>query len=322
MNYIIIFISLFILSILYLKIAEKFNIIDKPNHRSSHTVTTIRGGGILFFLSILIYFFVSGFEYPYLILGVSIISIISFIDDILSLSSSLRLPFQFLAISLSLYELGYEISDGFYVIPLVIIGIGFINVYNFMDGINGITGFYSIASIIGLLLINQNESLLDNNLLIYVLISVLIFGFYNFRTKARMFAGDVGSVSIALFLFFVEFFLFKELRSPLILLLVGVYGVDGILTLIYRKSIGEKLTEAHRDHIYQKMVHYLKIPQLKVSLGYALLQLILNFVVYFCYQLEIKYQILLFLVIIIFLMWLYYYYYSIVENVKKEIEKK
>ncbi|MFY7670058.1 UDP-GlcNAc--UDP-phosphate GlcNAc-1-phosphate transferase [Tenacibaculum sp. MEBiC06402] len=301
MNYLIIFLVLSALSFIYLKLADKFNIIDKPNHRSSHTVPTIRGGGILFYFGILIYFLLFGFKYPYFVIGVTLISIISFIDDIISLKILVRLPFQFLAIALSLYQVEIILDSGIsfesflVAFPLLFVGVAFINGYNFMDGINGITGFYSIVSLISLFAINHYENLIDSELLASVFISILVFGFYNFRKKARMFAGDIGSISMAVLIFFVAALLIYKTKAPVILLLVAVYSVDTILTMIHRKRIGEKLTEPHRKHIYQEMVHTLKMSHLSVSAIYGVLQLVINTVAFFTYKLGFVYQVIILL---------------------------
>ncbi|TYP97353.1 UDP-N-acetylmuramyl pentapeptide phosphotransferase/UDP-N-acetylglucosamine-1-phosphate transferase [Tenacibaculum adriaticum] len=314
--YLKIFILTLTISLIYLKIADKFNIIDKPNHRSSHTTPTIRGGGILFFLAILIYFILSGFQYPYFVIGVSLIAIVSFVDDIVTLSSNVRLPFQFIAIGLCLLQIGFTLNNFLILIPLLIAGVGFINIYNFMDGINGITGMYSIVVLLGMLFINLKENIVSIDLIIYSLISLVVFGFYNFRKKARMFAGDIGSISIAVLLFFIGSYLIKELKSPLILLFILVYGADAILTLGYRKSIGERITEPHRKHIYQKLVHTLKLPHLKVSLFYAITQAIINVIVYFGYQLSLRNQlIILFSCIVVFVL-IYVYLFRVIEKRK------
>lgn len=315
-NYLLVFISLIVLSIIYIKLADKFNIIDKPNHRSSHTSPTIRGGGIIFLLAILIYFITSGFNYPYFVIGVSLIAIISFIDDIITLSSNFRLPFQFLAIMLCLFQLGFGLNDFLILIPLLIIGVGFINIYNFMDGINGITGFYSIVVLLGLFFINLKEDLIDNRLIIYTLLSLIIFGFYNFRKKARMFAGDIGSISVAVLLFFLGTYFIKEIKSPILILLVLTYGADAILTIGYRKSIGEKISEPHRKHIYQKLVHIAKFSHLQVASLYAVLQAVICAVVYFGYELSITYQLIIILVSIIIFILLYVYLFKKLEKKK------
>ena len=303
MNYLVVFLT--VLSFFYLKIADKFNIVDKPNHRSSHTIPTIRGGGILFYLGCLIFFISSGFQYPYFFIGVSLVALISFIDDILTLSSSVRLPFQFLAVGLSFYEIGMIPETGLWILPFFILGVGLINEYNFMDGINGITGFYSLVTLGGLFIINEEIQVVNKDLLLYVLMSVIVFGFYNFRKKARMFAGDIGSISMAVLICFVGASIIYKTHSPIILLLISVYSVDAILTVIYRKSIGEKLTEPHRKHIYQKLVHTAKMPHLNVSIIYALLQMVINVIVLYTYKLDLTIQFTTLVVVILFLIFLY-----------------
>lgn len=305
MNYLVVFLILTVLSFFYLKMADKFNIIDKPNHRSSHTIPTIRGGGILFYLGCLIFFIWSEFQYPYFFIGVSLVALISFMDDILTLSSSVRLPFQFLAVGLSFYEIGMIPEMGLWILPFFILGVGLINEYNFMDGINGITGFYSIVTLGGLFIINEEIQVVNKDLLLYVLMSVIVFGFYNFRKKARMFAGDIGSISMAVLICFVGASIIYKTHSPIILLLISVYSVDAILTVIYRKSIGEKLTEPHRKHIYQKMVHTAKMPHLTVSIIYALLQMVINVIVLYTYKLDLTIQFATLVVVILFLIFLY-----------------
>ncbi|WP_299125629.1 glycosyltransferase family 4 protein [uncultured Tenacibaculum sp.] len=308
----------FIIATIYIKIAENFNIVDKPNHRSSHSTPTIRGGGILFYISILTFFFISQFQYPYFILGISLIAFVSFIDDIITLSSNVRLPFQFLAIGLCLFQVGLPINNLFVVIPLLIIGVGFINIYNFMDGINGITGLYTIVNLVFIYLINANERIINESLIVYVLISVIVFGFYNFRKKARMFSGDIGSISLAVLLFFIGVSFIRELEAPILILMMVVYGTDALITLAYRKFIGEKITEAHRKHIYQKMVHVLKIPHLSVAFIYTFFQLVINFVVYLYYKKPIDVQLYITILVISISVLLYYLAFKYIE--KREIE--
>lgn len=304
-NTILVFFLLVFLSFAYLKIANRFNIIDKPNNRSSHKTPTIRGGGILFYLGILIYFVVSGFQYPYFFTGVTLIAIISFIDDIITLSSSFRLPFQFLTIGLCILQLGLDI-DFWLLIPLLIVGVGFINIYNFMDGINGITGFYSIITLLTLLFINVNENVVGNNLLIYTLMSLVVFGFYNFRVKARMFAGDIGSISIAVMLFFVIVLFIVALEAPVFILLVVVYGADTLMTMLYRKLfLKEKVTEAHRHHVYQKLVDIKKMPHIKVSLVYTIIQIVVNFLILKTYNKALMIQWVMLISIISFFILFY-----------------
>lgn len=316
----IITVVLVLLSVIYLKVADKFNIIDKPNHRSSHTVPTIRGGGALFLFGLWIFFFISNFSYPYLVLGTSLIAIVSFVDDIKTLSSKVRFPFQFLAIVLCMYQLEVFDMSVWITAVVLIVGLGFVNFYNFMDGINGITGLYSLVVISGLYMVNKDVQVVDQDLLIILIISLCVFGYYNFRKKARCFAGDVGSISIAVIIFFISTALFFKLNAPVIILFGVVYGGDAILTLLYRKSIGEKLTEPHRLHIYQKLVDIQKIPHLYVSSLFALIQLIVNCIVLYTYKSSFETQLVLFIAVVLFIVSLYGIVFKLMKNKQSELE--
>ena len=307
-KYILVTGLLIVASYVYLKLAIKFKIIDKPNERSSHTKITVRGGGIVFPIALLLFFLINDYQYPYFFTGVMAISFVSFLDDIYTLSSKIRFPFQFLAVFLILLEVGLPFSPIYIVTFAVFFGVGIINMFNFMDGINGITGLYSLATLSGFFLINVNEQIIDSDLLIYSIISILIFGFYNFRKKALFFAGDIGSISLGMFIFFVGFYLTYALNSPLILLLVIVYGADAGNTLLYRKFFTkENVLDPHRHHIYQKLVDIRKMSHLKVSVIYAGIQLFINMLIYKTYQLELQIQFLV-AAILVFLFTMFYIY--------------
>lgn len=300
----LIFILLGILSFIYLKLAIKYKIIDKPNERSSHTKITVRGGGIIFTLAIALFFIFNNFQYPYFFAGTLIIAIISFLDDIYTLSSKIRFPFQILAVFLVLYQLDIPVE----VLTLIYIflGIAIINLFNFMDGINGITGLYSISVLSVFYFINLNEEILNPDLIIYSLISLVVFGFYNFRKKALFFAGDIGSVTIGILVFFIGLYFAVALESPLIILSIIVYGADGGNTLLYRKFFtNESIIDPHRHHIYQKLVDIKKMSHLKVSIIYTIIQLLMNVVLYKTYTLELKTQFLLLISIISFFILMY-----------------
>ncbi|SDX93204.1 UDP-N-acetylmuramyl pentapeptide phosphotransferase/UDP-N-acetylglucosamine-1-phosphate transferase [Lutibacter oricola] len=289
-NALVVFIIV-ISSIIYLKLAQKYNIVDNPNFRSSHTIPTIRGGGILFFIAVLCYFVVSNFKAPYFVLGLSAIALISFLDDILTLSAKLRLPFQFLAVGLVLFQLHVFNMPWYVLTSAAIVGVAFVNVFNFMDGINGITGLYSLAVLGGLLALNTIEQLAYTQLLSYVLAAVVVFGYYNFRKKARMFAGDVGSISLAVVILYVLLAIGLELQAPVLILLVAVYGIDGGLTILYRFYLKEQLMQAHRHHLYQKLVDVWQWSHLKVSAVYMSLQLAAVVVVLLTYKFSILAQV-------------------------------
>lgn len=272
-SYIIIAILLVVAILIYFKIADKFNIIDKPNHRSSHKHITIRGGGVIFFVGIVLYTLFFGLTLPYFIIGLTLISIISFIDDVWDLSSRIRIVVHFSAMMLMFYDCGFYSLPWYFLVIALIVSTGIINAYNFMDGINGITGGYSLVVIGSFWWINNYlHQFIDNNFLIVVAISLLVFNFFNFRKRARCFAGDVGAVSIAFIIVFLLGKLIVETGNPSYLIILMVYGVDSILTIVHRLMLKENIFKAHRKHMYQLMSNELKIPHTSVSLIYMVVQ--------------------------------------------------
>lgn len=280
----------------YFRIADRFNIIDKPNERSSHSTIVLRGGGIIFTIALWIWSIWSGFQYPWLLAGVTLAAGISFIDDIHSLPDSLRLIVQFASMFLIFYEaglLGMEngelVVDNWFIQGLVIVAalivcVGATNIINFMDGINGITAGYSIAVVVPLLMLDVRSKMEDvvgfvePSFLIVVLLSLLVFSLFNFRPKgkAKCFAGDVGSIGIAFIMLFAIGRLIVQTGDVTYLIFLLVYGVDGCLTIIHRIMLHENLGQAHRKHAYQLMANELKIGHVKVSLLYMAMQLVVS----------------------------------------------
>jgi len=273
MIYILFFIVLFAIELIYFRIADHFNIIDKPNERSSHKQITLRGGGIIVYIGVLLYSFVSGFQYPWFLLGITLISMVSLADDIRPQSPKLRLLIHFFSMALMFYQWGLFSMPWYLSVVAFIVSIGILNAYNFMDGINGITGGYSLVIGLALLYINNREvSFADNQLLYLFLLSLLVFNFFNFRTKAKCFAGDVGAISTAFLLVFLIGRLIIETNDFSYIILFAVYGVDSVLTIIHRLILKENIFQPHRKHAYQILANELKIPHLTVAIFYALLQ--------------------------------------------------
>jgi UDP-N-acetylmuramyl pentapeptide phosphotransferase/UDP-N-acetylglucosamine-1-phosphate transferase len=247
-------------------------------------------GGILFYIAVVLFFIVSNFKYPYFFVAISSIALVSFVDDVKTLSAKVRLPFQFFAIALVIYQIDMFHQPWFMVGLVTIIGVAFINMYNFMDGINGITGVYSLVVLSGFLVLNYQENIVSKNLMVFVMAAIIVFGYYNFRKKARMFAGDIGSISLAMVILFLGLKFIMVLHAPVIILMVAVYGVDSGITILYRLYLKEPVMEAHRHHIYQKLVDKAHWSHLKVSGVYALVQLLINVVVIYSYQLAFTTQ--------------------------------
>lgn len=278
MTLITIFLLLILLELAYFRLADRFNIIDKPNLRSSHKTIVLRGGGIIFLFGIWLYAAFFGMNYLWFILGLSLIGLVSFIDDIHSLPDSVRLVAQFAAMFLMFYQ--FDIlnwHDWWMVIIALIVCVGIINAYNFMDGINGITGGYSIAVLLPMIYLNTSASFISQDYLYVVGLSLLVFCFFNFRKKAKCFAGDVGSISMAFILLFALGKLIIQTGDLSYLTFLAVYGADAVLTICHRIQLRENLGEAHRKHAYQLMANELKMPHILVSTVYMLLQLAISF---------------------------------------------
>ena len=273
MYYLIILVLLFLAELFYFRIADKCNIIDKPNERSSHTRITLRGGGIIFYFGVLAYFLTSHFEYPWFMLALTLITFISFVDDIRSTSQVLRLVFHFSAMALMFYQWGLFSLPWWTLFVALIVCTGIINAYNFMDGINGITGGYSLVVLVALAYINEAVvPFVEQDFILTVLCSVFVFNFFNFRKRAKCFAGDVGSVCIAFVLLFFIGKLVIRTEDFSWIILLAVYGVDSVLTIIHRLMLHENIGLPHRKHLYQIMANELKIPHVVVSSVYMLVQ--------------------------------------------------
>lgn len=279
LTYIIIAMLLLVAELIYFNIADKCNIIDKPNERSSHKRVVLRGGGIIFTIALWIWSIWNGFEYPWLLAGVTLAAGVSFWDDVKSLPDSLRLVVQFVAMFLVFQEIGLLNWDMWWIVPIaLIVCVGATNIYNFMDGINGITGGYSLAMLIPLLLLNRKYGFTDESLLVVIGLSLLVFCLFNYRTKAKCFAGDVGSIGIALILTFCVARLMMVTGDVAWIVLFLIYGVDGVLTICHRIMLHENLGQAHRKHAYQLMANEMRIQHVVVSTIYMVLQLVVSLI--------------------------------------------
>lgn len=285
-TYILIFILLLIAELIYFRIADKCNIIDKPNERSSHSSVVLRGGGIIFLIGAWVWSAIFGFPYPWFLAGLTLIAGVSFVDDIRSLPDSVRLVAQFASAAMAFYQLDILYWSMWWVVILaLIVYVGATNIINFMDGINGITADYSLAVLVPLALVNMNEEYMAQSLVVSTILASLVFCIFNFRPKgkAKCFAGDVGSIGIAFIMLFLLGNVIIKTQDVTWLIFLLVYGVDGCLTIVHRIMLHENLGEAHRKHAYQLMANELKIGHVKVSSLYMFMQLVISLgFIYLC----------------------------------------
>ena len=297
MTYIIIFVLLLAAELIYFRIADKFNIIDKPNERSSHSTIVLRGGGIIFSLSMIAWTVMMVFQgndiIPYIpfLVGLLMVAGISFVDDIHSLPDSLRMVVQIASILLMFWSIGLFGAFGSWIWTVVAIlvalffCVGATNIINFMDGINGITAAYGFAMLLPITLLNHNMGFIDESYLIVAIIGLIVFSLFNFRPKgkAKCFAGDVGSIGIAFIILFALGKLMLVTLDVTWIVFFLVYGIDGSMTIFHRIMLHENLGQAHRKHAYQLMANELKMSHVVVSLLYMAMQLVVSLgFIYLC----------------------------------------
>ncbi len=278
--FVMIGIGLLAAELFYFRIARKFRIVDHPNDRSSHVRPVIRGGGIIFFISIVFWFVQSGLAWPWFAAGTLIIAVVSFFDDITSLNPLVRVLVQLCAVLLLFTQLWPIHWPGYLLLLAVVMCIGTLNAFNFMDGINGITGIYALVTLVTFGYIQiYYQPFTDISLLIIMAIAVLIFLFFNFRVRARCFAGDVGSVTIAFVLIFILLQLIHVTHNLLWPLVFLVYGTDSIVTIVLRIRRRENIFTPHRTHLFQYLSNEMKWSHRRVAILYGGVQVIFNLIV-------------------------------------------
>ncbi|MFK5975007.1 MAG: glycosyltransferase family 4 protein [Sulfurovum sp.] len=260
MLYITLFLLSLILTYLIRQYAEKKAILDIPNDRSSHITPIPRGGGlgiVVLFFTTLIYF-KSSIDTPlfYALLSTIPIAIISLIDDIITISSRLRILVQSLSAILALYALGgvnnidfiyFELHGIWLNIIAFIAIIWLTNLYNFLDGIDGYAGSQAITVGLGIFLF-------FNSFLGLVIVAISL-GFLVFNWhKASIFMGDVGSTTLG-FIFAIFILYYREGGDIFLsMVLLSLFWFDATITLIRKFRNREKLTQAHKKHAYQRLV--------------------------------------------------------------------
>lgn len=282
MTYIIIAVLLLVAELVYFKIADKYNIIDKPNERSSHSTIVLRGGGVIFTFSMIAWAVLilsqgnNITSYIPFLVGLLMVAGVSFRDDVHSLPDSLRMVVQIISYLLMFWSMGIMQWNMWWMVPIALFfSVGATNIINFMDGINGITAGYGLAMLLPILLLNNNLGFIEQSYLTVAIIGILVFSIFNFRPrgKAKCFAGDVGSIGIAFIILFALGRLMLITQDVSYIVFFLVYGIDGSMTIFHRIMLHENLGQAHRKHAYQLMANELKMSHVTVSIIYMGLQL-------------------------------------------------
>jgi UDP-N-acetylmuramyl pentapeptide phosphotransferase/UDP-N-acetylglucosamine-1-phosphate transferase len=272
-----IFLSIVALMLVYFRLARRFHILDKPNERSSHSQLTLRGGGIIFTMACFLYFAVFGGQYPWFMAGLALIAVISFADDVRHQPALVRFLVHIIGVGLLFLQAGYYSFSYIWIIPAFVLSLGLLNAWNFMDGINGITVGYAAVNLASLYILNERLAFVDEHYLHCLGLSMLVFGWFNFRKRAICFAGDVGSIGVSFALQLPMALLLQKTLDPVYLVMQMVYIADTSLTLVHRILKRERIFEAHRQHLFQMMANEGNWGHLRVSMLYMSTQAVCTF---------------------------------------------
>lgn len=267
---------LLIVEIVYLSVARKYEIVDIPNQRSSHLYLPVRGGGLIFPLAGCIWYFFAGTNDHFFLCGLVILAVVSYTDDMSHVYFLIRLLFQCAAILLAILQLDNSGVSIYVFIIYFITMLYFINIYNFMDGINGLTALYSLVTVLSFAYVNYKVSFTEQSIFIYLAISLAIFLFFNFRSRAVCFSGDVGSTGLAYIIGFIALLFFTKTMQFQYVLFFAIYLIDSGFTILQRILNGENITTAHRSHLYQILSNEIGMPHRLVSSLFAVVQLAVN----------------------------------------------
>ncbi len=255
---------------------------------------------------------------PWIVLALIILALISFLDDIITLTPKIRILIHFFSVTILFWQLQLFEFPWYIIFLAYLLTIGWINAFNFMDGINGITAIYSFVALVSFFWLNQSLQIFSESLLVLSILSVLVFAFFNFRRYALTFAGDIGSVSMAFLLAWFMASLIIETGRLEYILLFAVYGIDTVFTIISRILKRENIFEAHRSHLYQYLANELNWPHVVVSLIYGTIQVCINLItIWLIYSNKMNWTIFgLILLILIFI-------YLILRNrISKKVQTK
>ena len=326
----------------FIKYAKSKNITDVPTERSSHSTPTPRGGGLGFVITSIVAFvlyfawegLITSGIYLTLLVTISIVASLGWFDDRNDLSQIIRFAIQVVAAALVLFFIGGldtfklpyvpEFSFGFFSPFLGLLWItGVTNIYNFMDGVDGIASSQALSASAGWMVfaLLWNEPVLFTiNLIVFS--TVLVFLIYN-RAPARIFMGDVGSVFLGFF-FAVMPFLAATISEEYTIastlwigvLLLWPFLFDSSSTLIRRFKNGENIFEAHRSHLYQRL-NIAGWPHSVISTLYLTFSFLSLMIALIFFHENDTIRILLFLLLLL----LSFLYVNIVHHVEKKVDR-
>lgn len=246
--------------LLLIRVLSSKGVFDIPVERSSHTTPTPRGGGIAVVLIILLLGVILGLIPLTILILFSVLAAIGWADDVYSMPPLPRFSVQLLSVAVALYLFptlasvpGLDLPN---ILGIMIVALGwlwFINLYNFMDGIDGITGVETLSISVGVIAVATVSGLADELILPAYLVGAATVGFLVVNWHpAKIFLGDVGSVPLGFILawLLLELAHSGDLASAIIIPMY--YVADATVTLLRRLVRKEKVWQAHKEHFYQR----------------------------------------------------------------------
>lgn len=260
---IILLLSLYI----YFPIARKYSLLAGVNNRSSHKKPVITAAGFIFYLSYVIYMIdciVFGKEIMWFwFIGLTLLAVVSFIDDLKDVWFLIRLVAQTVAASFLLLQIGHDtgivmtasVSQWSAAIMMLIVAVGLFNLYNFMDGLNGMLGGLALSMSVPLLLIDiyvfDARNFVDPEIIGLTIVATLVFLFFNFRAQPKCFSGDVGSIVLGYMMTYFVFSLVVKTGNVAYFLLFSAVLIEAGLTVMQRLFAGDNIFAPHRIHLFQ-----------------------------------------------------------------------
>lgn len=257
----------------YLQVARRVAWLQPaPGERSSHDVATVTGAGFVIAAAAIAGLLIDAPREWLPAAGILLVAGVSFADDCRPLGILPRLLCQCIAA----VAVMWGTLPPAIIIVLLPLALAYINAYNFMDGINGMTVLYSAVLVAALLLLNGIYNFCDPLLPGLLLCAVAAVGIFNCRARALCFPGDTGAITAGVITLYMIIRLIAVTGNGWWIVLAAVYGVDAALTIIRRARLGEPIHLPHRKHLYQILCNERHLPHTLVSASYAGLQLIID----------------------------------------------
>ena len=278
--YIYLFLILLLAEAVYYALAKTLKIGVDANYRSSHTGFQLTGGGIVFIIALIacVCFYPKLFgHHSVFIIGAILLAIVSFIDDIHNISPSFRLIVQIAVVGATFHQYLFNGNYDIFIL-IMLFGIGFVNAFNFMDGISGITGSYSIVALVSLYYSFSQHPAGGPylTLTMTLVVAAIVFCIFNFQRRSMLFCGDVGAITMGFMLTYLMVNLIFITHDPTAITLFIVYGIDTSLTILQRIFKGDDIMQPHRLHLYQILVNQWGFSHAMVSTIYSATQFAIN----------------------------------------------